>query len=223
MGSILNIAHRGFHKNYPDNTMEAFDAALKLGVDGIEFDVQETIDNAFIIHHDDKLNGVEICKMPLAEVENIKLKNECEIPSLVQVLDLCRKHVKLFADLKKIESISKLMAVLEKEVVPEDIVLVSFHKELISGISFLAPIVDTALITSLPLPNPVKLAREALSKGIVVRCGFTDLKLVEQAREENLSIFIWDCANLKAAQKVMKLDIDGIITDFPDLVKEAAK
>ena len=100
--------------------------------------------------------------------------------------------------------------------------VVSFHKELVSGISFLAPEVETALITSLPFPDPVKLAMEAQGKGVVVRCPFVSLKLVEQARAGNLSLFVWDCSNVKAAQKVMKLDIDGIITDFPDQVKEAA-
>jgi glycerophosphoryl diester phosphodiesterase len=220
MSSILNIAHRGFHENHPDNTMEAFEAALKLGVDGIEFDIQETIDNKFVVFHDDKLNGVEISKISISEVEKIKIKNGYQIPSLPQVLNLCHGRVKLFIDLKKIKSISKLLAILRKEVVPEDIVLVSFHKELISGISFLAPEVDTSLITALPLPNPVRLARETMSKGIVPNCGFVDLKLVKQAREESLSIFVWGCANIKAAQKVAKLDIDGIITDFPDQVKK---
>lgn len=190
MGIILNIAHRGFHKNHPDNTMEAFEAALKLGVDGIEFDIQETIDNTFVVLHDDKLNGIEISKMPVSEVMKIKIKSEYQIPDLPQVLNLCHGRVKLFIDLKKIKSIPRLLAMLRKEVVPEDIVLVSFHKELISGISFLAPEVDTALITALPLPNPVNLAREALSKGTIVSYSFTDLKLVEQAREENLSVFI---------------------------------
>ena len=220
MSIILNIAHRGFHKDYPDNTLEAFAAALKLGLNGIEFDVQETSDSAFVVFHDDKINGMEIGKMPMAEVKRIKLKDEYEIPSLEQVLDLCRKQVKLLADLKKIKSLPKLLETFEKWVGPEDVIFVSFHKELLSGISFLTPEANTALITSLPFPNPVKLAGEALGKGIVVRCSFIDLKLVEQSRAENFSIFVWDCAHIKAVQKVMKLDIDGVVTDFPDQVKE---
>ena len=57
MNKTLNIAHRGFTKEFPDNTMEAFYAAIKLGIDGIECDVHETADHHFVIFHDDKLEG----------------------------------------------------------------------------------------------------------------------------------------------------------------------
>ncbi len=95
MRNILNIAHRGFHKAFPDNTLEAFEAAIQLGVNGIEFDVQETADNGFVVFHDDKLEGKDITKLFLAEVKNIKLQDKFEIPTLEQALDLCRKQVKL--------------------------------------------------------------------------------------------------------------------------------
>jgi len=44
MYKTLNIAHRGFTKGLPDNTLEAFYAAIKPGIDGIECDVHETAD-----------------------------------------------------------------------------------------------------------------------------------------------------------------------------------
>ena len=45
-------AHRGFSGKYPENTLPAFDAAYRLGVDIIEFDVRESIDGELIIMHD---------------------------------------------------------------------------------------------------------------------------------------------------------------------------
>ncbi len=38
----LNFAHRGLTLNAPENSMAAFQAALDLGADGIEFDVRLT-------------------------------------------------------------------------------------------------------------------------------------------------------------------------------------
>jgi glycerophosphoryl diester phosphodiesterase len=43
--------------------------------------------------------------------------------------------------------------------------------------------------------------------------------LVEKAHLQNLSVFIWGCHDIKAAMKVLQLDIDGLISDFPDQVK----
>jgi glycerophosphoryl diester phosphodiesterase len=219
MGRILNIAHRGFHLNFPENTLEAFEAAIRLGLDGIEMDVQETADNSFVVFHDDATEGMAIKKMALSQIMGISLDSACKIPTLEQVLDLCRKRVKILVDLKKVHSLVSLLVILKKEAGSESIIAVSFSKELISAISFLAPTFETALITAYSLPNPVKLAIAAGAKGIVARHPSVNLKLVEKARGSKLSIYAWGCADIKAAQKVMKLDVDGIITDFPDQVK----
>src|SRR6476646_4402268 len=41
---MLIFAHRGYHADVPENTLEAFDRAVNLGVDGIETDVRMTPD-----------------------------------------------------------------------------------------------------------------------------------------------------------------------------------
>jgi glycerophosphoryl diester phosphodiesterase len=49
---MLLLAHRGYHLSAPENTMAAFDAAVKLGVDGIETDVRLSRDGLPVIIHD---------------------------------------------------------------------------------------------------------------------------------------------------------------------------
>lgn len=49
------FAHRGFSGEYPENTMLAFQKAVELGVDGIEFDVHLTKDNQLVIIHDENI------------------------------------------------------------------------------------------------------------------------------------------------------------------------
>jgi len=45
-------AHRGFSGQYPENTLVAFEKAVALGVDIVEFDVRETADNELVVIHD---------------------------------------------------------------------------------------------------------------------------------------------------------------------------
>lgn len=52
----LNIAHRGFKGNYPENTMLAFSKAIDAGADGIELDVHLTKDGEVVIIHDETLD-----------------------------------------------------------------------------------------------------------------------------------------------------------------------
>ena len=50
------IAHRGGRGLWPENTLYAFERAIKLGVDAIEFDVHLTRDHQLVILHDDTVD-----------------------------------------------------------------------------------------------------------------------------------------------------------------------
>lgn len=49
---LLIFGHRGASAQAPENTLPAFTLAADLGADGIELDVQRTVDGKLIIHHD---------------------------------------------------------------------------------------------------------------------------------------------------------------------------
>ena len=216
---MLNIAHRGFHQAFPDNTLEAFEAAIALGVDGVELDVHETADREFIVFHDPRLKGSDIKKLSLTQIKEVKLRDTFDIPTLEQALEVCRKRTRLLVELKKVWSLDKFLALLPAKIEPGDIIIISFDKDIVSKLWFLAPELQSGIITALPLANPVKLAQAIRCGTIVVRFPFIDAGLVKKARTSNLSVYVWGCPDIKAARKVLALDIDGIITDFPDQIK----
>ena len=51
------IAHRGGASLWPENTLMAFDQALRLGCDGLEMDLQLTKDDVLVVHHDATLRA----------------------------------------------------------------------------------------------------------------------------------------------------------------------
>ena len=51
-GKLLKIGHRGASLQAHENTVNAFIKAIEAGVDGIELDVQYSIDKQLIIYHD---------------------------------------------------------------------------------------------------------------------------------------------------------------------------
>lgn len=60
---ILVHGHRGARAIYPENTIPAFEYAIKAGADVLEMDVAVTQDDVLVISHDPHLNP-EICKGP---------------------------------------------------------------------------------------------------------------------------------------------------------------
>ena len=91
-------AHRGCSQMYPENTMRAFENAVKLdGLAGIELDIQLTKDGQIIVCHDERADrttdGIgEIRQFTLAQLKKLWIdagdgKYE-QIPAMDEVLDL---------------------------------------------------------------------------------------------------------------------------------------
>ncbi len=218
MSHILNIAHRGFTKVFPDNTLEAFEAAIEIRVDGIEFDVRETADNEFVVFHDSRLQGEDIDKMSLAEIRSVKLKEKFEISTLEETLDLCNKRVQLMVEVKQVWSVESLLALIGSKVELVNVIVTSFNAELVLKLSELAPEIRRGIITAWPVEDPTGIAESTKSDAIVVRFPFATTELAEKIHARNLSIYVWGCTGLKDIRSTLKLDIDGIVSDFPDLV-----
>ena len=96
------IAHRGFSHLYHENTIEAFDAAIKVGVDGIELDIQMTYDGVPVIYHDRSLHKAggglrRVRNQPWSRLEALNL------PTLDVVLERYGPHCRLLLEIKRRE------------------------------------------------------------------------------------------------------------------------
>lgn len=87
----LNIAHRGFSAKYPENTLLAFDEAMRAGADGFECDLRLTSDGHVVVFHDDDLKRLcgrsgSIESMTLKEVAELKIFKREPVPTLQDLL-----------------------------------------------------------------------------------------------------------------------------------------
>ena len=91
-------AHRGASAYAPENTMEAFRLAQKMGADGIELDVHLTRDGEILVTHDENVRRVtgvdaQVSSLTLAEAQALDACNGMEayrgarLPALCEVLD----------------------------------------------------------------------------------------------------------------------------------------
>lgn len=99
----LAIAHRGYHHQYFENTLEAFIAASKMDFYGIETDIHLTKDKVWICHHNDTVvsGGKEynIADLTLEEIRALPLDNElghkeARVPLFEEYLKVCKESGK---------------------------------------------------------------------------------------------------------------------------------
>ncbi|MHB8862410.1 MAG: glycerophosphodiester phosphodiesterase [Pirellulaceae bacterium] len=104
-GSIV-IVHRGAWALAPENTLEAYAAAMDFGADGCEIDIRRTADGVLVMFHDDGLDRMtdalgRINQYTHAELLTLEFRSvygaqpETRIPTLAAVLELARQRAML--------------------------------------------------------------------------------------------------------------------------------
>ena len=168
MKKIANIAHRGYTRRFPDNTLEAFRAALELGVDGVEFDVQETLDGRFLIFHDDAIGGKAIAESTAEEIQAFGVEGRYRIPTLQETLELLGHGPLLVVELKRVRSLDPFLEILRSHVDVTGVMIVSFDSDVIAELAKRAPDIHRAVITNTGVTDGEELTRSTRSIAIAM-------------------------------------------------------
>ena len=106
---VLVAAHRADWRNFPENSLEAIESAIQMGVDIIELDIKMTKDGHLILMHDKKVDRTTNCKglvsdYTLAEMKDMVLragqgvKTRYKIPTLEEALIVCKDRAVINVD-----------------------------------------------------------------------------------------------------------------------------
>ena len=93
----IGFAHRGARAHAPENTLESFQLALKLGARALESDVWLTADGVAVLDHDGVVGG-RMRRRPISEVLRADLPDH--IPTLTEVYEALGTDFDLSLDLK---------------------------------------------------------------------------------------------------------------------------
>ena len=107
----LVVAHRGSSSSHPENTLEAFEAALEAGAQAVETDVRLTSDGVPVVCHDPAVSRTTngwgyVHELKLAELKRLDASGgrgeRAEIPTLREVLDLVSGRAGIDLEIKNI-------------------------------------------------------------------------------------------------------------------------
>ena len=131
--SVIVVAHRGDWRNFPENSLEAIDNAIKMGVDIVELDVKKTKDGELILMHDRTLDRTTTGKGKVAEwtldsIRTLRLKNGAalrtkhRVPTLEEALLTAKGRVMVNLD-KAYPIFDEIFPILEKTGTVEQIIM----------------------------------------------------------------------------------------------------
>jgi glycerophosphoryl diester phosphodiesterase len=195
---MIVIAHRGFSSRFPENKMPAIRAAIELGVDMVEIDVQQTRDGELIVFHDYGLERIYAVRKRVRD----SLRSELpDAPSLGEVL---RLDFPLLIEIKGADPERVSAAVGDRK----DVIVFSIHA---GKIARLSPGIQKFGLFARRILYPPGLSGLALSRRLV-----TSPAIVERVHRRGLKLFVWTVNRTEQMETFARWGVDGLITDYPD-------
>ena len=222
------LAHRGGSLESLENTIESFAYSQSIGCRFIETDVQVSADGIPYIFHDESIkrllgSDVIFSSMNSSEIDELKLFDNHHIPTLESVLNL-------FPDLYfQIDLKTNLVAKPALKVIKENnamhrVCIASFNSKRLKQVDSDYPEICLSMgpteVIKLLLSSFGLYKKEISGDCLQVPMYWYGIKVVTKRfinfiHSKNLKIMVWTINDTKTFEKLIDLNVDGIITDKP--------
>ena len=235
---MINFAHRGASKYYPENTILSIREGIKTGATGLEIDVHKSKDNKLVVIHDEDIERTFIGKglvkdYTLKELKGFKFRNknfednlECRIPTLEEVLELVKAsrvilNIELKTDEIHYEGIEKdVIDLVNKYELKNRVILSSFNHESIKISREIDSEFKTGLLYYQPIKDVVNYAKDFGANAIHPDIRLVSEELIKEAKENNIDVNIYTVNTPILMRKLISAGVSGVFTDYPDLLQE---
>ncbi len=229
----IPFAHRGGASEHPENTMPAFEHAVRLGYRYLETDAHATVDGVLVAFHDPVLDRVTdrhgiIAALPWESVRKARLGGE-HIPLMEELLTAW-PDIRVNIDLKHQASVAPMVEVIERTKAHDRVCVASFSGRRLDRFRRLS---GGRVCTAI---GPLDIARLRASgfhlrtapvagacAQVPVRQGpvlVVDRRFVDGAHGRGLPVHVWTIDDPAEMERLLDLGVDGIMTDRPSVLKD---
>lgn len=224
----LVLGHRGFSGGGVENTISGLRAAAAAGTDLVEMDVMQTADGGFVAMHDASLarlaaRSEAVADLTLSELTSITVRDQFghadSIPSLRDYVLAAREAGQpLLIELKLHggetgDYVERLVAELESLNALEQNIYHSLSLEKAEELKRLRP----GLYVGLTLAVAGVASPETTADFIVVEEASYTPAVRESAWADGKEVYVWTVNGADAIRSMLRDNVDGIITDHPDM------
>lgn len=230
----IAFAHRGGACDAPENTMPAFEHAVRLGYRYLETDVHVTADGVLLAFHDDTLDRVtdragRIDQLPWAQVRHALVDGR---EPIVRFDDLLASwpDARFNVDPKHDGAVDALVETLRRADAVDRVCIGAFSDRRLARIrALLGPRLCTSLgpqgiarlrFASYGAPSgalPAPCAQVPLRHG---RIRLVDRRFVAAAHRRAMHVHVWTIDDRAEMERLLDLGVDGIMSDRPAVLRQ---
>lgn len=230
--TVQIIGHRGAAGLAPENTLPGLEKAIALGLAYAEVDIQMTKDGAVVLMHDKTVdrttNGKgKVGELSLEEIKKLDAGSKfssdfkgTKVPTLQEALELIKtssttlvieiKSPELYPGIKE-----KVHEIISKYDAFDNCYIISFDTAFVDKLKATYPKIR---IGHLYLKPPKKMVDVPFISVHYFSATFFN-KRIQQHRQNGTRVWVWTVNNTKKLQSLQSKGIDGITTDYPNLVR----
>ncbi len=249
---MQKVAHRGGSALAPQNTLAAFRNALTLPIDAIELDVQMSRDGHVVVFHDNTVekltNGSgNILDLDFAYLRGLNAAAHFpggwpepqKIPTLREVLNLARDHVRVYIEIKSSQRdgmygrYPNIAEAVVDEVraagMLDQVLTISFDWTILPIVRALEPTLQTGAIVSDDVWNSrTENALQALIENVIsLGCNWINMDctlfrsdMPEVAHKHGFQLGVWTVNSSDEMCRFAAAGVDSITSDRLDLLAQ---
>ncbi len=237
---VDTVAHRGAAGYAPENTLAAFDKAVEMKSDYIEIDVQQSKDGELVIIHDTTVDRTtdgsgKVGDLTFEQLRTLDAGSWMgkqfageKLPTFDEILDRYHGKTGILIEIKAPElypGIEERVAAELKERnldLPqnEKIIIQSFNFESMKKMNKLLPKVPIGVLTASKDNTSLQKLQEFAEYADYFNPHYSIVteELVDNVHTLGMKISSWTVRSQKTADFLLNMDVDAIITDYPDYV-----
>ena len=242
----LIIAHRGDSAHVPENTLASFAAALEVGADLVEFDVQLTKDGQVVVIHDASVDRTttgrgRVRDLTLAEIRALSAGYPSRfgeahrgerVPTLAEALGLLKDRARVMVEIKA-DSVTddaeggieaRSIAEVRKTGMEKDVAFLSFSRRALLRCRKLAPEIVRGHLFEKAEPGEVLAgAREVASELVMPEKRMLSDELRDRGREAGLKLATWVVDDPEELRRLARFDLYGVASNRPGVMLDAIR
>lgn len=226
------VAHRGGAAFAPENTMSAVENAIAMGIDMVEIDVQQLKDGSLILLHDSDFSRTtgtskKVWEVGYDQVQTYDAGNWFSpkfagepVPKLDDILRRAKGKIQVMIELKQTghekHLVKQVVELIEENEMLDQCSIGSQNLDILKEVKAVNPKIETVYITPLifsgqydiDFVDAFSVETTAITREMVVTMQF-----------QRKDVYGWTANSKETIQKNLKCQVNGIVTDNPELVK----
>mgnify|MGYP001300874307 FL=1 len=227
---MLRIGHRGAKGYVAENTFKSIKKAIQLNVDGIEIDVFKCLSGQLVLSHDadlERMTGKSgaIENLTLEELDDYLINKEYKICTLNEILEKIKDPLLINIELKGSDTATTTSEIINDFLVKgtwniEDFIVSSFDWFKLEKFRFFEKDIPVGILVSksMSINKAIKFAKKIDAQAIHPNYELLNEKTIRKIKNNGFKVYTWTVNDKDKIEYMKKLNVDGIISDYPDRI-----